>query len=365
MSSSDPRLATLMKILSRIPKLECLPEYYESINQEIRKILLAGEVMPLARRTLEDLGGLLNSCRRAGEELCQGFERVAGFAHQLAEEMDFRFLLDRRTNLMHIGYHAEAGTIDTSHYDLLASEARTAVFIAVAKGDLPRESWFRLGRKLTTYQGYRALLSWSGTMFEYLMPCLFLRNFEDSLLGASVAGAVRIQQLYCRARGYPWGVSEAAYNVRDAASNYQYRAFGIPVLGLAKISPDDLVVAPYATMLALMVDPRGATLNLRQMGERGWTGRYGFYESIDYTGRKPVLVRAYMVHHQGMALLALANALLNNVIQKRFHAEPMVLATQLLLQERLPALVADNEVEEQLKFEPEQPRPMVEVGQEL
>jgi hypothetical protein len=364
MSSSDPRLASLMKILSRIPKLESLPEYYDSINHEIRNVLLAGELMPLARRTLEDLGGMLNASRRAADELCQGFERVAGFAHQLAEEMDFRFLLDRGTNLMHIGFDVDAGKLDDSHYDLLASEARTAVFIGVAKGDLPCESWFRLGRKLTTYQGYRALLSWSGTMFEYLMPCLFLRNFEDSLLGASVAGAVRIQQLYCRAKGYPWGISEAAYNVRDASSNYQYRAFGVPVLGLAKISPEDYVVAPYASALALMVDPRGSTANLRQLAERGWSGRYGFYESIDYTGRKPVLVRAYMVHHQGMALLALANSLLNNVIQRRFHAEPMVLATQLLLQERLPALVAENEVEEHLKFEPERPRTMVEVGQE-
>jgi hypothetical protein len=201
-------------------------------------------------------------------------------------------------------------------------------------------------------------------MFEYLMPCLFLRNFEDSLLSASAAGAVRIQQLYCRAKRYPWGVSEAAYNARDASLNYQYRAFGIPVLGLSKMSPDDFVVAPYASMLALMVDPRGATANLRTMAEKGWSGRYGFYESIDYTGRRPVLVRAYMVHHQGMGLLALANSLLNNVIQRRFHAEPMVLATQLLLQERLPALIADNEPEERFKLAPARARPMVEVGQE-
>jgi cyclic beta-1,2-glucan synthetase len=359
MSSADPRLTGLMKILGRIPTLNGLPEYYESINQEIRSLLLAGDVMPAARRTLEDLGGMLNTSRRAADELRLGFEQVAGYAHLLAEEMDFRFLLNASTNLIHIGFNVETGTLDDSHYDLLASEARTAVFVGVAKGDLPRESWFRLGRKLTTYQGHRALLSWSGTMFEYLMPCLFLRNFEDSLLGASVAGAVRIQQLYCRAKRFPWGVSEAAYNARDAASNYQYRAFGIPALGLSKMSPEDFVVAPYASMLALMVDPRGATANLRHMAERGWSGRYGFYESIDYIGRRPVLVRAYMVHHQGMALLALANSLLENVIQKRFHAEPMVLATQLLLQERLPALVADNEAEDQLQLAPEQPRPMV------
>ena len=362
MSSSDPHLAALIRILGRIPKLAALPEHYEAIGQQIRSLLMAGNVMPLARQTLEDLGGLLNASHRSAEELCQSLERVAGYAHHLAEEMDFRFLLDGSTNLMHVGFNVETGTLDNSHYDLLASEARTAVFIGVAKGDLPRESWFRLGRKLTTYQGHRALLSWSGTMFEYLMPCLFLRNFEDSLLGASVAGAVRIQQLYCRAKSFPWGVSEAAYNARDAASNYQYRAFGIPVLGLSKMSPEDFVVAPYASMLALMVDPRGATANLRHMAERGWAGRYGFYESIDYIGKRPVLVRAYMVHHQGMALLALANSLLDNVIQRRFHAEPMVLATQLLLQERLPALVADNE--EELELEPEQPRPMVEVGQE-
>jgi hypothetical protein len=201
-------------------------------------------------------------------------------------------------------------------------------------------------------------------MFEYLMPCLFLRNFEDSLLGASAASAVRIQQLHCRARRLPWGISEAACNARDAESNYQYRAFGIPALGLAKMSREDVVVAPYASMLALMVDPRGATANLRRMAELGWSGRYGFYESVDYTGGRPVLVRSYMVHHQGMALLALANSLIDNVVQRRFHAEPMVHATQLLLQERLPALLADTEHEEPLKLEPELPRLMVEAGQE-
>ncbi len=278
--------------------------------------------------------------------------------------MDFRFLLDKRRNLLHIGFQVEAQKLEPSHYDLLASEARTAVFIAVAKGDIPRESWFRLGRKLTTFGGYRTLLSWSGTMFEYLMPHLFLRNFENSLLAESAAGAVRIQETYCRTRRVPWGISEAAYSARDANLNYQYKAFGIPALGLSRIQPDDLVVAPYACALALMVDPRRATTNLRHMAERGWMGPYGFYESIDYATGRPVVVRAYMVHHQGMALLALANTLLGNSIQSRFHAEAAVLATELLLQERLPALVAETEAEEALPVEAEPARSMVEVGQE-
>lgn len=201
-------------------------------------------------------------------------------------------------------------------------------------------------------------------MFEYLMPSLFLRNFEDSLLAASAASAVRIQQLYCRDRRVPWGVSEAAHGARDAALNYQYRAFGVPVLGLSRMRPEDLVIAPYASMLALMVDPAGATKNLRNMADRGWRGRYGFFESIDYTGRRPVVVNAYMVHHQGMGLLALANSLLDQSIQRRFHADPIVLATELLLQERLPVLVEATEAEEGLRLAEEEPRPMIEVGQE-
>lgn len=198
-------------------------------------------------------------------------------------------------------------------------------------------------------------------MFEYLMPALFMQTWEGTLLGESLRSVVRIQRLYARERRIPWGISESAHAVRDGALNYQYRAFGVPCCGLDRILPDDLVVAPYATVLSLMVDPSAALENLKNMAARGWLARYGFYEAIDFRrrGRSPrraEVIRAFMVHHQGMSLLALANALLDNPIQKLFHSHPAVLATELLLQERMPALVEAKA--------PEEPFPGLEVTQE-
>lgn len=211
------------------------------------------------------------------------------------------------------------------------------------------------------------MLSWSGTMFEYLMPALFMRTYEDSLLAESLHGAVRIQQLYCRTRSVPWGVSEAAHAARDASHIYQYRAFGIPVIGLKRMDARDLVIAPYATMLAAGVDPHRATENLKDMAARGWLGDYGFFEAIDYTGGRPEVIRAFMAHHQGMAFIALANALLDNPTQRRFHADPIVLATELLLQERLPVLFDATQTHDGLQPEPERAAaemPAVAIGQE-
>ena len=349
MLASDARMQPLMTELSRVPKLGELPALYHTIKSEIETLLRSDALIPAKRRVLEEIASALDPADLKAVALIYRYERCRISAAELFEEMDFRFLLDEDRMLMRIGFDVETETLDDSHYDLLASEARTAVFLAVAKGDFPREAWFRLGRRLCSYAGHRTLLSWSGTMFEYLMPALFLRTFEGSLLGESLMGAVRIQQAYCRAKGIPWGVSEAAHSTRDAARNYQYRAFGVPVMAAKRMEVRELVVAPYATMLALPVDPYRATLNLRNMVERGWLGAFGFFESIDYMGRDAEIVRAFMVHHQGMAFIALANALLDNPMPRRFHSDPMVLATELLLQERLPVIYEETPVEERLQ----------------
>jgi cyclic beta-1,2-glucan synthetase len=261
----------------------------------------------------------------------------------MARAMNFAFLFDRRRKLLRIGYDVTTGALDDSYYDLLASEARMAVFTGIAKGDIPREAWFHLGRKLTCYRGQRTLMSWGGTLFEYLMPSLYMKTHAHTLLAESLLGAVRIQQLYCAERRLPWGVSEAAFRARNGGQ-YQYQAFGVPVLGAKRRQEEEIVIAPYAGVLALQVDRAAATDNLRQMASRGWIARYGFYESVDYmVDRAGCVVQAFMAHHQGMALMALCNTLRGGVMQERFHAEPMVLATEFLLQERVPALPAAEE----------------------
>ncbi len=244
--------------------------------------------------------------------------------------------------------------LDANCYDLLASEARLTSFIAIAKGDVPSSHWFRLGRALTPVGRGSALISWSGSMFEYLMPALMMISPTGSLLNQTYELIVRRQIDYGKERGVPWGISESAYNARDLDLTYQYTAFGVPGLGLKRGLSEDLVIAPYATALAAMIDPNAATQNFAQLAEAGGKGAYGFYEALDYTservpeGKDNAVVRAYLAHHQGMSLVALANVLNNGAMRTRFHAEPMVQATELLLQERTPrdVLVARPRAEE-------------------
>ncbi len=352
--AKNPLLRDLLTELERIPPLGLLPKQYTAIHRAAAAVLASPAPIPKdLRTTLQDLQAALGKARAHAADLIQLLKRHADLAERYFTDMDFGFLLDGRRKLLRIGCDAGAGALDSSCYDLLASEARSAVFIAIAKGDLPRESWFRLGRKLASYKGVRTLYSWTGTMFEYLMPVLFMRTYEHTLLGESLESAVKIQQAYGLERGVPWGISEAAYSARDSARNYQYRAFGVPDLGLKRADSADLVVAPYASMLALSVDRAAATANLRAMEAQGWTGRYGFYESADFrftwtAGHPRSVVRAFMAHHQAMGLLALANALLDNPMQRRFHAEPLVQATEFLLQERVPALFDSPPVEQSL-----------------
>jgi len=270
---------------------------------------------------------------------------AAGYA-----AMDVEFLYDRARHLLAIGYNVDEFRRDTSFYDLLASEARLTTFVAIAQGRLPQESWFALGRLLTMVDGQPILVSWSGSMFEYLMPMLVMPSYDGTLLDQTCRGAVQRQIEYGAQCALPWGVSESGYNTVDAASNYQYHAFGIPGLGLKRGLAEDAVVAPYATVMALMLDPQAACGNLRRLAALGMEGRYGLYEAIDFTpsrltrGQVSGIVRSFMAHHQGMILLALDNHLLGNPMLRRFAAVPCFQATLLLLQERIPkaALVLDG-----------------------
>ncbi len=277
---------------------------------------------------------------------------IADQALELVLAMDFTFLYDDRRHVFAIGYNLTDGRLDGSFYDLLASESRLASFLAVAKGDVPQEHWFRLGRTLLESGVGPVLASWSGTMFEYLMPLLLMHTYPNTLLDNSYRTAVARQIQYGNEREVPWGISESAFNTRDPAMNYQYHAFGVPGLGLQRGLGDDLVVAPYATALALPIQPYDAMLNLRRLMTLGMRGRFGLYEAIDYTperlrpGSQHAIIRSYMVHHQGMSLLAFANALHDGSMQRRFHAEALVQATETLLQERsvpAPTLLRSSE----------------------
>lgn len=257
-------------------------------------------------------------------------------------EMEWDFLYDRPSHLFAIGYNVQEHRLDSSYYDLLASEARLATFIGIAQGKLPEESWFALGRLLTNVEGNSVLLSWSGSMFEYLMPLLVMPTYENTLLDQTCRAAVAWQIEYGKHTGLPWGISESGYNRINADSNYQYRAFGAPGLGLKRGLEEDAVIAPYATAMALMVAPEKACENLELLKEKGFEGRYGFYEAIDYTasrlprGQSNAVVYSFMAHHQGMSLLSLAYLLLDKPMQKLFEAEPRFKAALLLLQERIP-----------------------------
>lgn len=280
-----------------------------------------------ARATLDDLHGL------------------AAAARSLADA-EYDFLYDRDRHLLAIGYNVTEHRLDASFYDLLASEARLASFVAIAYGKLPQEHWFSLGRVLTSSAGRAALLSWSGSMFEYLMPALIMPTFPGTLLDETCRVVVARQIEYGRALAVPWGISESGYHKTDALLNYQYQAFGVPGLGFKRGLGDELVIAPYATVMALMVDAHAACSNLRRLARDRQLGTYGFYEAIDYTdARLPprtssATVRSYMAHHQGMSLLSLAYVLCDRPMQRRFNADLALRSTELLLQERVPRVPA-------------------------
>ncbi len=267
---------------------------------------------------------------------------IAADADALAYGMDFRMLYDTEVRLFRIGYNISTGRIDANHYDLLATEARLASFFAIAKHDVPIEHWFALGRPVTRLEGKPSVLSWNGSMFEYLMPTLFLPGQRDTLLGESESTAVEHQRAYARERGVPWGISESAFATTDQDGNYQYRAFGVPGLGLRRGLTDDVVIAPYASALALCCWPTAAVQNLQVLRDLGAMGLYGFHDAVDYTrgrlaeGRHFAIVRNYMAHHHGMTIAAIANALDDDVFVRRALAAKRMQTVEMLLQERVP-----------------------------
>jgi len=296
----------------------------------------------------EDLLALLKKIRTSVEqsaasatERIRSIELLAEQCRSLAQ-MDMSFLYNASSELFTIGYNVDSQRSDVSFYDLLGSEARVASFVAIAQGQVSQEHWFALGRLLTSAGGAPALLSWSGSMFEYLMPLLVMPNYENTLLDHTYRAVVARQIKYGRQRGVPWGISESGYNAVDILLNYQYRAFGVPGLGLKRGLAEDLVIAPYASALALMVNPEAACRNLERLAVQGQPGEYGFCEAIDYTpsrlpsDQRSIVIQQVMAHHQGMSLLALAYLLLDRPMQRRFQADPMLKATDLLLQERVP-----------------------------
>ncbi|MEO7158309.1 MAG: glucoamylase family protein [Vicinamibacterales bacterium] len=295
-----------------------------------------------ARQRADAVVGVLEPSTNAARSLTVRLDALIEVARTMFEAMEFGLLFDADRQLLSIGYRVSDGALDPSCYDLLASEARLASFVAIAKGDVPTRHWFHLGRTVTPLRSGVALISWSGSMFEYLMPTLVMRAPPGSLLDETNRVVVRWQVDYGAERGLPWGVSESAYNARDLERTYQYSSFGVPGLGLKRGLGVDAVVAPYATALAALIAPHAAVHNFAKLAEQGGRGRYGWYEALDYTparlpeGERVAVVRSYMAHHQGMTVIALANALHDGAMRARFHADRIVQATELLLQERTP-----------------------------
>jgi cyclic beta-1,2-glucan synthetase len=319
--------------------LEKLPPFIDLLHG--RLLLAHGGRNAVEEAFLRDrLRSLLFAAKARAQHLIADLRKIADDAGRLVREMDFRYLYDRRRKLLSIGSDAETGKVHAACYDLLASEARIAAFLAVANDHIPQESWFQLGRSQTVDSGHTTLVSWTGTMFEYLLPAVWLRWYPDTLLQRSMEAAVAIQRAYSAEHRVPWGVSECAFAVQDESGVYGYRAFGVPGLAVQQ-EAERTVVAPYATMLALDFDPEAAVKNLRWMNRKAFLGRYGFYEAVDFSAdvrrarREPfVIVRQWMAHHQGMSLLAMTNFLRQGVVRNWFHSDARVQATELLLQER-------------------------------
>ena len=285
----------------------------------------------------------------AGEMLASA-ERLAGAGRDLSSSMNMRFLYDADRRLFSIGYNVTEGRLDHAYYDLLASEARLGSFVAIARGDVPTEHWFAMSRPYGAIGRRRVLLSWTGTMFEYLMPLIFQRAYANSLLDKATREAVSVQIAFGRTHNVPWGISESASGDLDINKTYQYNAFGVPALGLKRGLAEKIVIAPYATLLALNIAPREGLRNLKRLADMGLLGDYGFYEAIDFSqqptreGQRGVIVQAYMAHHQGMGFLSLTNLLHANAIREHFHGNARVRTVEPLLQERIPHQPPLNQV---------------------
>ena len=348
-----------------VQKLRAEPEYIQV--RVISLAVIAADIENIARHFAEEVGAdasinltqwaatLKRTCemhiddatlsREVTKSLRARLQELHERCRDLAFSMDFRFLFNKNRTLLSIGYQVEKAEQDEACYDLLASEARLASFFGIAKGDLPTEHWFRLGRRVVPVRARGALLSWSGSMFEYLMPTLVMQEQQGGILNQSNILAIRRQMQFARAHDIPWGISESAFNARDRDMTYQYMTFGVPSLGMKRGLGDDLVVAPYATILASQFLPADAAANLKRIAGLGGRGDYGFFDAIDFTrprlpgGEDHVVVRNYMAHHHGMSIAAIANVVHCGQLRQRFHSDPVIEAAELLLQEKAPRVV--------------------------
>jgi cyclic beta-1,2-glucan synthetase len=322
-----------------IPALKRMPLFIDNLSARLEAAdsTASGETHILYRQLLS----LLPDARSRVVRLIEDLKKIASQVSSVADEMDFEFLLNRSRGLLSIGFDVDKQQLHAACYDLLASEARIAFFAAIAKDDIPQEAWFQLGRVQILDQGMAGLLSWTGTMFEYLMPALWMRIYPNTLLERAAVAAVRSQQAYAEDKGIPWGISESSCFKLDASGNYEYYAFGVPQLAIHKVDVDGPVVSPYSTFLALPVDSAGTLRNVRKLQRKKALGTYGFFEALDFNPvrsrsrlRRFEPVRLWMAHHQGMSLLSIANFLHQDVVQRWFHSHPRVQATELLLQEK-------------------------------
>jgi cyclic beta-1,2-glucan synthetase len=358
----------LQTIVPLVPLLGEVGPVYTAAQASVRKLQrqVADSQDPAsveARVWCDQLVDALDAARDAAENLSASVASLYWQIEAYLETIDFRFLFHDTRKVFHIGYNVTDERLDDSYYDLLASEARMASLFAISMRQVQPEHWLHLARPQTRVNGAEALLSWSGTMFEYLMPVLLLRAYPDTLLRQSDEAAVTTQMAYAQEKGVPWGISESGYYAFDAHQNYQYRAFGIPDLAFKRGQAADLVVTPYASLLALSIRPQAVMKNIQSLEAQGALGLYGFYEAIDYTasrlslGQQQAVVREYMAHHQGMILLALANHLHNPPMVERFHANPRIQSVELLLQEQIPKQpdLQYPALEDGTRVSPEQP----------
>ncbi|MFA5323463.1 MAG: glucoamylase family protein [Smithella sp.] len=342
----DPRFFAIINKLPALNKVMTLNNLIH-IEKERLSIIENAVKDTLSTYELTQLDELKKIITDVGLNASAMITEIESLARQCGDfsQIEYDFLFDKACKLLTIGYNADNWRRDTSFYDLLAAEARFSNFVGIAQGKLPQESWFAMGRLLTDAPGKPVLVSWSGSMFEYLMPLLVMPTYENSLLDQTYKAAVAMHIEYGKKLSVPWGISESGYYAFDSHLNYQYRAFGVPGLGLKRGLADDIVIAPYASALALMVEPEEACRNLQRMAQAGFEGRYGFYEAIDYTpsrltrGQSNAVIHSFMAHHEGMTLLALAYLLLNKPMQKLFESEPLFQSTMLLLQERVPKTI--------------------------
>jgi cellobiose phosphorylase len=352
MKDSMKDIKDKLKNIAANSSLLSIYEEIENMEREIHRIANNDEFDSSEKEMLQQLIVLLQNGKRESIKIIERMNNLKSRLSNMAECTDFSMLYDKKRQLFAIGYDIERDSLGNSYYDLLASESRQASFVAIAKGDVEQKHWFRLGRAMALIGKNKGLVSWSGTMFEYFMPLLIMKNFPDTLLNETYESVVEGQKKYASDKKVPWGISESAFYNFDPALNYQYKAFGVPGIGLKRGLSNELVISPYSTIMALQMDTKGAYENLKKLAQEGIEGKYGFYEAVDYTkdrmpkGKNKAIVKCFMIHHEGMSIMSLDNVLNKNILQQRFHNIPRVKATELLLQERVPRkIIYDREQE--------------------